>query len=460
MMVRGQGEREASNQRNVTLASLRSRADKRPSILPSDATEETNITDVMQIKTVGQLVHCAKHYGTDLLGMIDMLRVAHDASIELAELVDRQEERVEKSVELTRKAQANANEARVKANEEAEAAMDLQDRVTQLEEENSSLKKKIAAFRRSGGGGLSSNDDRASPSSSTFTNSGDKKSKNHPDPREFTGDEADGPSWTEWYLKMYDKLSINADHWPNAMAAAQYTISRVGGGKNGAVGHINAFRLMKSDYFQSPEEVFDVLRDIYEDKNLRENARREYRALFMKASEPFAEFFSRFRKLGNILRYDDQHLIDDIKDKLVTRLRETLNYSQHKFMKLSDMRDYLQGVDNDQRATEKQKESKNRYQTLKDRAGANNAPRPSGYQPTAPRPAITSPNITVLQRPAGTTQYSNPAPRSEPPRCWKCGKPGFQENCPNHDKKADNIHELVEDLDMEEEEEHGRSENS
>lgn len=124
---------------------------------------------------------------------------------------------------------------------------------------------------------------------------------------------------------MLNKLHINADRWNTPADQARYAINRVGGdSEKGAISHITAYRLSDSDYFKTPDMVFEVLRGVYEDKNPKNNSRRSYTGLKQKSSDSFAMFFSEFRKLGSILRNIDEMLIEDLKDKVLSRLRDAL----------------------------------------------------------------------------------------------------------------------------------------
>ncbi|KAL8812193.1 MAG: hypothetical protein Q9223_007354, partial [Gallowayella weberi] len=125
------------------------------------------------------------------------------------------------------------------------------------------------------------------------------------------------------------------------------------------------------DYFNTPDMIFNVLRDIYEDKNLRQNSRRKYLQLKMFPETPFANFYSEFKKLGSILGYSDQTLMDDIIDKLLERLRAALRSVQFPFTQLSEMKQYLQRLDDEQRAGMAQEARRVRFHELKNQAAQN-----------------------------------------------------------------------------------------
>ena len=92
-----------------------------------------------------------------------------------------------------------------------------------------------------------------------------------------------------------------------------------------------------------------IFRDVYEKKKFKNNLRRIYIALKQKRNDSFVMFFSKFRKLNNILQYSKIMLIDDFKNKILFRLRKTLIIRQIRYILLFDMKVYLQSLNDDQR---------------------------------------------------------------------------------------------------------------
>ena len=92
-----------------------------------------------------------------------------------------------------------------------------------------------------------------------------------------------------------------------------------------------------------------VFRNIYEEKNFKNNLRQIYIALKQKRDNFFAVFFSKFRKLNNILQYSKIMFIDDFKNKVLSCLRKTLIIRQIWYLLLFDMKVYLQNLNDDQR---------------------------------------------------------------------------------------------------------------
>ena len=119
--------------------------------------------------------------------------------------------------------------------------------------------------------------------------------------------------------------------------------------KNTIVIYIIIYRRTDVNYFQIFDQVLQVLRNIYEKKNFKNNLRQTYIALNQKRDDPFVVFFSKFEKLNNILQYLKIMLINDFKNKILSRLRETLIIRQIQYISLFDMKIYLQNLNNNQR---------------------------------------------------------------------------------------------------------------
>ena len=119
--------------------------------------------------------------------------------------------------------------------------------------------------------------------------------------------------------------------------------------KNIIVIHIIVYQRTDVNYFQTFDQILQILRDIYEKKNFKNNSRRIYIALKQKCDDLFVVFFSKFRKLNNILQYSKIMLINNFKNKILFRLRKTLIIRQIRYILLFDMKTYLQNLNDDQR---------------------------------------------------------------------------------------------------------------
>ncbi len=119
---------------NDRLSTLRNRARRRISVLPAEACEETNITDVWGIKKLAQLLNFVKRRSTEVSDMLNTLREGHDASKALSEQMDQDKERADKAINIARKALQDEQEAKQQASEFSEENMNLQVQVEEADE--------------------------------------------------------------------------------------------------------------------------------------------------------------------------------------------------------------------------------------------------------------------------------------------------------------------------------------
>ena len=455
-------------------STLRSKAGKRVSILPSNASTSKTITDPWLITTAEQLMFFIQRDPDAVMQMLQTLREAHDASKELVELAEEESNRYDGAMDAALQAQELQIKYQGEARKYKQDAMNKQIRVTALEEELSQVEeaRRLDLLAGPGGaegptsgtlggglnsplGGNSGMEGSPAPTDLTGRSESHHRSRNHPDPPLFTGDQVTGPKWKDWDLKIDDKLQANSDYWKDDTARARYVISRTSGD---ASDHINAYREDDPNHFKTPAEVRQILKDIYADKNERQNARREYVRLRMRHDEIFGQFFPTFRKLGTILKYSDAQLCEELPEKLPVRLKEQVNNQQKDWNSLAEMRKYLQGLDDGQHnLLAADARAKALSQKKAEQAGATRTNQRYG----ATKVTTATPAVTIMQRPAiaapqAPTGYLKPAPPSiNPIRCSNCNELGHvAHNCPKPKKEGAAVHE------MEVEEKEEDSENS
>ena len=120
------------------------------------------------------------------------------------------------------------------------------------------------------------------------------KSAKIPDPPILT--DGKDPTFESWKLQIRGKLRVNADHFPTDKARMAYVFSRTGGD---AQGHLRPrYDEDSEDLFLTDQEMISHLASIYEDPHKVQNARLDYKSLFMKQSETFADFYTHFLHLA------------------------------------------------------------------------------------------------------------------------------------------------------------------
>ncbi len=119
----------------------------------------------------------------------------------------------------------------------------------------------------------------------------------------------DESTWDSWRVKMNDKLQANVNHFDNENICIVYVISRL---EDDAAEHIFArCQHNASHSYTSINELFEHLKEIYDELNRNWKCRREYNAL-KQADKSFNVFYFNFMKLFSYLDYDDCTLMNDL----------------------------------------------------------------------------------------------------------------------------------------------------
>ncbi len=157
----------------------------------------------------------------------------------------------------------------------------------------------------------------------------------------------DESTWNSWRIKIDDKLQTNIDHFNNENICIVYVIFRL---EDDAAEHIFAWRwhdVLHS--YISINELFEHLKEIYNELNRNRKCRHEYNAL-RQAEKSFNVFYFNFMKLFSYLEYDDHTLMNDLQDKINNCLQNALSVCSENFTSLTHLRIFLQDVNNKQRA--------------------------------------------------------------------------------------------------------------
>jgi len=95
-------------------------------------------------------------------------------------------------------------------------------------------------------------------------------------------------------------------------------------------------------------ELFEHLKEIYNELNRNRKCHREYNAL-RQIDKLFNVFYFDFMKLFNYLDYDDCILMNDLQNKINNRLQNALSVCLEDFTSLHCLKIFLQDVNNKQR---------------------------------------------------------------------------------------------------------------
>jgi hypothetical protein len=122
-----------------------------------------------------------------------------------------------------------------------------------------------------------------------------RKSTKLADPEHLEGKDT-GPTFEQWLSRMKSKLKANADHFPTAELQMAYIEGRV---KGDAARAIQA--RMKPDHpeaYQTAQEMFDHLAEVYEDHNKVAKDKDKFRKLMMRNGDDFQTFRTEFLHLA------------------------------------------------------------------------------------------------------------------------------------------------------------------
>jgi len=156
----------------------------------------------------------------------------------------------------------------------------------------------------------------------------------------------DESTWDSWRVKIDDKLQTNVDHFDNENICIVYVISRL---EDDAAEHIFVRRWHDALHsYILINELFEHLKEIYNELNKNRKCHREYNAL-RQADKSFNVFYFDFMKLFSYLEYDDCTLMNDLQNKINNRLQNALSVCSENFTSLTRLRIFLQDVNSKQR---------------------------------------------------------------------------------------------------------------
>ncbi len=145
---------------------------------------------------------------------------------------------------------------------------------------------------------------------------------------------------------MNDKLIINVDQFDDETICIIYMMFRLEGD---VAKHIYAWRCFNSlNSFTSIYELFDHLKEIYNELNKNRKSCCKYNAL-RQADKSFNVFYFNFMKLFSYLEYDDHTLMNNLQNKINNQLQNALSVCSENFTSLTRLRIFLQDVNNKQR---------------------------------------------------------------------------------------------------------------
>ena len=87
---------------------------------------------------------------------------------------------------------------------------------------------------------------------------------------------------------------------------------------------------------------------IYKDQNVKMTAHNTYKNLWMRITESFTFFYSNFTQITSVLLYDENTLINDLKNRQIWHFQNTLTLCEAEFEDMISLKAYLQWTDKTQ----------------------------------------------------------------------------------------------------------------
>ena len=149
-----------------------------------------------------------------------------------------------------------------------------------------------------------------------------KRTTKLPDPPILT--DGKDPRFEDWLSRIKNKLKVNADHYPTEAMKIAYVEGRTG---DKAARHL-APRMKEGSVgeYENVNEVFKHLETVFNDPNKTVNARRKFRAMQMKPSDPYHEFLTEFLHLAGEASIPPDQLKEELYEKLTYRLKEAMMF--------------------------------------------------------------------------------------------------------------------------------------
>lgn len=222
-------------------------------------------------------------------------------------------------------------------------------RVEELESELNTLRRQDRGISQGALGGLPASHARLTPKMREMSLFKGKYSNDEKEENKI--------KYEDWEMAIRDRLNTNYDHYPRDADKVVFMCNTLGGE---ALDHSRPRRQADSRKpYVTADDVFTHLSGIYAEKDKVGKARREYRSTYQRDTEPFAGFLSTMLRLADVLSYQDDHIRDDVADKMAVRLKDAVILNPHLRHQApaQEMYDWLQQLDNDQLAEAERKKA-------------------------------------------------------------------------------------------------------
>ena len=150
-------------------------------------------------------------------------------------------------------------------------------------------------------------------------------------------------TWEVWETKIQNKLKVNADYYSTALSQIAYIVSHV---KGNTAEHIQVrCHDEATKLYTSINELLEYLAGIYKDQDVKLTAWNVYKNLWMRIIKSFMTFYLNFAQIISVLPYDEHTLMNDLKNRLICCLQNSLTLCEAEFKDMTSLKAYLQWTD-------------------------------------------------------------------------------------------------------------------